>query len=178
MHRPAAIVGVVVGGLSAVVAGSLLALGVTRAMGEPQGKGAVKATARLEVDAKPDCFTVRFFIKNEGDEATKIVYGFGHGGQELVPTIHLFGGRGRAVSITPPIYRYPPFRHMNPDTLSIPAHEEVLYGTYTLGYPPEGRIGRDRMMIQAFFESTERGQRKPIIRVHTEPIPFPPHQAD
>jgi hypothetical protein len=177
MGRPAAIVGVIVGGLSAAVAGSVLTLGVSRAAGEPRAGGAVRATARLEAEAKADCFTVRFFIKNEGDESTEIIYGHGRGGQELVPSIQIFGGGGRSVSITPPIYRYPPFRHMNPDTLRIPAREEVLYGTYTMGYPPEGRLGRDRMMIEAAFEYRERGRREPNLRVHTEPIPFPPLQA-
>ncbi len=105
MGRPAAIVGVVVGGLSAALAGSALTLGGGRALAEPQGKGTVRATARLEVEAKADCFTARFFIKNEGDDATEVVYGHGHGGQELVPTFHIIEEHGGPVSITPPNYR-------------------------------------------------------------------------
>jgi hypothetical protein len=176
MKKPAARVGVLVAVFFTGVAGLFLMLSASRAMGEPQKEGAVKASARLEVDAKPDCFTVRFFLKNESDEAAELVYGYGGGGQELVPTIHIFGEGGRAVTITPPTYAYPQFRHLNPDTLSIPAHKEVLYGTYTMGYPPEGRLAQSRVMIQAYFASNERGQRAPRIRVHTEPIPFPPRQ--
>src|SRR4051812_50190441 len=85
MGRSMAVVGAVVAVLSVGVAGSVSAFGVPPSAGGPQGEGAPKATARLEVEAKPDCFTVRFFIKNEGDEAMEIVYGHGGGGQGLVP---------------------------------------------------------------------------------------------
>lgn len=105
----------------------------------------------------------------------EIVYGHGGGGQTLVPSFEV-GEGGCQVLITPPIYRYPPFRHMRPDTLSIPAHEEVLYGTYTIGYLPEGRVGKGAT-IWAEFEYADRDRRETSLRLRTKPIPFPNRKA-
>jgi hypothetical protein len=45
--------------------------------------------------------------------------------------------------VTPPVYLTPPRRAMRPQLLKIASGQEVLYGTYTMGYPPSERERKD-----------------------------------
>ena len=91
-------------------------------------------TARVEVDAHEHCLTVRFFLKNDGEKEAEVVYGSGGSGMRVVPQFEVAG-----VTITPPVYHRPPRRSMKPDVKRIPAGKEILYGTFTMGYPPVER---------------------------------------
>jgi hypothetical protein len=148
-----------------------IVLAVTGLLGADDGKDQLRATARIEVEAKPDCFSVRFFIKNETNEGFDLAYGAGNGGQTVVPTFAI-----GQIHVTPPIYRFPLKRSLRPNILHFPEHTEVLYGTYTMGYPPENVLDRERQTIQAFIQFQDQGQREPELRLTTPAIPFPPRQ--
>ena len=95
-------------------------------------------TARLEVESHEHCFTVRFFLKNTGEKDIDVVYGAGGGGLQIVPEFQVAG-----LMITPPTYLAPPRRSMRPDVKHVPAGKEILYGTFTMGYPPN-ELDQDR----------------------------------
>ena len=131
-----------------------------------------KASARLEAKACDDCMTVRFLLKNEGEEPLEIVHGHGRSGQSLVPLFRIGD-----TTITPSMYLQSPRRGMQPDILTVPAHKEVLYGTYILASPHgPGLVPEEKKFIEADFEYTPRGQRKPMLRLRAEPIPWPKPQ--
>jgi hypothetical protein len=98
--------------------------------------------ARIEVQPHTSSFTVRLYLKNEGEKEVKVTYGRGGSGMSVVPTLAL--GQFR---ITPPTYLRPPRRSMRPDQISVPAKQEVLYGTLTMGYPPAGQEVKDAPVV-------------------------------
>lgn len=89
--------------------------------------------ARMEVDEHEHCFTVRFFLKNDTDLDVDVTFGRGGSGLEVVPAFHV--GGGRETYITPPTYLGPSKRSLRPNVMQIPAGKEILYGTFTMGYP-------------------------------------------
>jgi len=122
-------------------------------------------TARMEVTAHEQSFTVRFFIKNQGNQDAEVVYGRGGMGMSVVPQFHL-----GELTITPPTYLRPGRRAMAPDKKIIPAGKEILYGTFSMGYPVDGPFGLrpDRTpMGEKITGSIRFGQ--PKISLKTEP---------
>jgi hypothetical protein len=95
-------------------------------------------TARLEVDEHEHCFAVRFFLKNYTDRDVEVEYGRGRSGLEVVPTFSLIAPLSDIWAIHPPTYLRPAHRSLEPDLLRIRAGKEVLYGTFTMGYPRLG----------------------------------------
>ena len=94
---------------------------------------------RIELDEHEHCFTLRFFVKNNGESEAKVTYGRGDSGLEVVPHFRFSG-----LYISPPTYLRPARRSMRPNVRKIPAGTEILYGTFTLGYPQiSRRIRRD-----------------------------------
>lgn len=90
-------------------------------------------TARIEVDEHQHSFSVRFFLRNNTDRDVQVVIGRGRSGMEVVPRFHLNDGSMRIISS--PTYLGPARRSMKPDLRRIPAGTEILYGTFTMGYP-------------------------------------------
>lgn len=105
------------------------------ALSQPPKAGPAKPSlaARMEVDEHEHCFSVRFYLKNETDRDVEVTYGRGNSGLEVVPAFHV--GGSREVYITPPIYLGPSNRALQPNILPIPVGKEILYGTFTMGYP-------------------------------------------
>jgi hypothetical protein len=98
----------------------------------------------------------------------------GHGGKVVVPTFSLGEDGAWLVSITPPIFGYPPYRHMRPDTLRVPSHQEVLHDSYTMGYlDRRALLKRERLTIGANVEFKGQGPRETRLWVRAEPVPFP-----
>ena len=95
---------------------------------------------RIELDQHDHCFTVRFFVKNNGESDAKVTYGRGDSGLEVVPHFRFAG-----LYISPPTYLRLARRALRPNVRKIPATAEILYGTFTLGYPQfSRRLRRDR----------------------------------
>ena len=88
-------------------------------------------TGRIEIKRHDHSFTVKVFLTNQTDEGITVVVGAGGSGKTVAPTFFCGGLR-----VTPPQYLRPPRRSMRPDLFTLAAHAEVLYGSYTLGYPP------------------------------------------
>jgi hypothetical protein len=63
----------------------------------------MKLVARIEVDEHDKAFTVRLFLKNNGDKDAEVAHGYGGGGMSVVPQFDVAG-----LSITPPTYLSPP----------------------------------------------------------------------
>lgn len=91
-------------------------------------------TARIEVEGHDHSFTVRFFLKNSGAHDLDVIYGRGGSGMSVVPQFKVAG-----MTVTPPTYLRPPRRSMTPMRKPVPAGKEILYGTFTMGYPPVER---------------------------------------
>lgn len=104
--------------------------------------------ARLEVDTHRESFTVRLFLANTGNSEQQLVHGHGHGGLGVVPQFRF----GR-YTIDPPRYLVPPSRAMRPDFTVVGAGKEVLYGSWTLGYPPAGDGPRELTATIGFREA-------------------------
>ena len=102
--------------------------------------------ARIEVDEHKHSFTVRFYLKNTGKDEVKVQTGSGGGGMRVVPRFDVAG-----VMINPPTYHRPPRRSMRPDYRVVPAGKEVLYGTFTMGYPPVDKGGDYKMTASITF---------------------------
>ena len=118
-----------------LAAGALLCLAAPGADGQ-QAKGKARADleARITAETHPKSFTVKLYLKNPGDRDVEAVYGHGNGGMTVVPRL-----RVGDYSITPATYTRPPSRAMRPNKKIVPAGQEILYGTFTLGYPPAER---------------------------------------
>jgi hypothetical protein len=128
-------------------------------------------TARIEVDEHEHSFTVRFFLKNNTDRDVEVEYGKGGSGLEVVPSFRLIGRGGLA--IYPPTYIGPARRSLRPNLLRIPAGKEVLYGTFTMGYP---RLGPRREREVEFdgvisFPRPEMTLRTKPVRLKVPPQP-------
>lgn len=118
---------------------------------------------RIEVDEHEHCFTVRFFLKNDGKDEEKVEYGRGGSGLQVVPQF-----RVDFVTITPPTYVSPPRRSMKPDVRSIPAGEEILYGTFTMGYPVLDQGGDKKLTASIYFREL-----KATLRTEPQPLKIP-----
>lgn len=117
-------------------------------------------SARMEVDAHEHCFTVRFFLKNAGKRNIEVIQGRGGRGLETVPQFHL-----GSLTITPPTYLRPPRRSLRSDTRQIPAGSEILYGTFTLGYPP-----LDLLRDEKLFASIDFAELKTSLQTEPQPL--------
>jgi len=96
-------------------------------------------TVRIELDEHEHCFTLRFFVKNNGESEARVTYGRGDSGLEVVPHFRFAG-----LYISPPTHLRPARRALRPNVRKIPASSEILYGTFTLGYPQVSRrLSRD-----------------------------------
>jgi hypothetical protein len=93
-------------------------------------------TGRIEVVPHQHCFTVRFYLNNPTPTDVAVVYGRGRAGLTNVPSFGLRYARSGTMTIQPPIYRHPPHRALRPDTRTVPAKGEILYGEFTMGWPP------------------------------------------
>jgi hypothetical protein len=122
-------------------------------------------TARIEVDEHEHCFTVRFFLKNTGEKDIAVIYGVGGGGLEVVPQFKLAG-----LTVTPPKYLHPPRRSMRPDAKHVPAGEEILYGTFTMGYPP---VERDQDREETLSGSIYFRELKAELRTEPRTLKIP-----
>ncbi|MBC7968402.1 MAG: hypothetical protein H7Z17_21055, partial [Fuerstia sp.] len=94
---------------------------------------AATLTARIEVDEHEHCFTARFFLQNDSVKDLSVTYGRGGRGLEVVPTFHVSDSSN--IFITPPTYLGYPERALRKHAINVPAGKEVLYGTFTMGYP-------------------------------------------
>ncbi len=130
-------------------------------------------TARMEVTAHEQSFTVRFFIKNQGNQDAEVVFGRGGMGMSVVPQFHL-----GELTITPPTYLRPGRRAMAPDKKKIPAGKEVLYGTFTMGYPWEAQQGMrpDRTPMGEKISATIRFAQPKITLDAEAPWPKKPEK--
>ncbi len=120
-------------------------------------------TARMEADEHEHSFTVRFLLRNNTDRDVEVEYGRGRSGLEVVPRFHLMDRSYRVIN--PPTYLGPARRSMRPDLLRIPARKEVLYGTFTMGYP---RL-RQGQEAEVEFEGVIRF-RELELTLRTEPL--------
>ena len=132
--------------------GSACLLSANLASGQPSEGVPAKSSlaARMVVDEHEHCFTVRFFLKNDSDRDVEVTYGRGGSGLEVVPVFRL-GGSGD-VYITPPTYLRPASRALRPDVMPIPAGKEILYGTFTMGYPPVEREREEKLSAVIHFK--------------------------
>lgn len=157
-----------------------LLVGVAALAGSPGGFAADGDTvaARVEVEAKADCFVIRFFVRNDGDDDVEAIVGYGGGGKE-VATFDLTTGT-LSLSITPPVFRRPASRSMRPDIQVFPAGREVLYDTYVLGFPPSEAAGGGGMTapgeptLVGHIDLLRANRQPPRLRLRTKPVPFPP----
>jgi len=117
--------------------------------------------ARMEVEEHEHCFTVRFFLKNDSDRDAEVTYGRGDKGLEVVPKFHLGGGRD--IYITPPTYIGLPNRSLQPNVMPIPAGKEILYGTFTMGYPRSVKETVEELSATIRF-------REPAEALETKPV--------
>jgi len=80
-----------------------------------------------------------------------------------------------SVWIEPAVYRRPPRRTMEPNTTTVPANGEALYGEFTMGWPP-GFGGRYRDgTLSAYF--TARGCDAPLPSRGT-PLQWREHRVE
>ena len=138
---------------------------VATASSQPPDADAVSPTltARMEADGHGHSFTVRFFLKNNTDRDVDVEYGKGRSGLEVVPRFYLKDRSYRVIN--PPTYLGPSNRALRPDLMRIPAGKEVLYGTFTMGYPP--LLPRELREIE--FEGVINFP-KPNLTLRTEPV--------
>lgn len=130
-----------------------------------------KVSARIEVEGTEKCFTVRFYIKNDEEKDIEVIVGRGRTGRKVI-TLHYEQG-GYALEITPPVFKQPGSRSMRPDLVKLPAHEEVLYDTYRLGFPDDDKgmkaPGKATMRGEIVFDiPNERAQ----LTLRTKVVPF------
>lgn len=131
---------------------------------DPQGeRGKPALSARIAVDEHEHSFTVRFFLKNEGKADERVVYGRGGSGLQVVPMFHL-----GSITISPPTYLLPPRRSMASNTRPIPAGKEILYGTFTMGYPLVRKAGEEKLTASIYFREL-----KTTIRTEAQMLKIP-----
>jgi hypothetical protein len=143
--------------------GGACLLSADPASSQPPKAAPAKPTlaARIEVDEHEYCFTVRFLLKNDSDRDAEVTYGRGDKGLEVVPMFHLGGGRD--IYITPPTYLGLPKRSLQPNVAPIPAGKEILYGTFTMGYPrSEKETVEDLSATIQFREPAQTFETKPV----------------
>ncbi len=121
------------------------------APGHGQKADGPKPALKARIEARPHeaAFSVLFYLKNEGDKDVEVVYGRGGAGMEVVPRLYV-----GEFQVTPPTYLRPPSRSLRPNKLRVPASKEILYGTFTMGYPPAGRKGKD-VSVTAYISFNE-----------------------
>ena len=108
-------------------------------------------SGRIEVVAREHSFTVRFYLRNHTAKDAAVLYGHGGAGITEVPMLNLRYGRSMSVWIKPPVYHHPPRRTMEPNTTTVPANGEALYGEFTMGWPPGvGERVREGMLSARF----------------------------
>lgn len=136
--------------------------------GVAEGKDENKLKARMEVDEHEQSFTVRFFIKNESEEDQKVMMGRGGAGMSVVPHFRLSD-----MTITPPTYLMPPRRSLKPDYRNIPAGKEILYATFTMGYPYRAEAKEEQISATIIFldpnltlQTTEQPLKIPASAIH------------
>ena len=130
-------------------------------------------TGRIEIVPHEFCFTVRFYLENHGSQDVRIEYGQGHEGLTNVPNFYLTLDNSASMTISPPVYRWPQFRHMRPDIKIVPAKKETLYGEFTMGWPTgfDDRHHEGKMYANSSFnkEVFRVGQR---YSIRTPEVPF------
>jgi hypothetical protein len=117
-----------------LAAGALLCLAAPGADGQEGKKARAELTARITVETQKQGFTVKLYLKNPGDKEVEVVYGRGNAGMTVLPRLDVGD-----YFITPAVYTRPPSRAMRPNKKIVPAGQELLYGTFTVGYPPAER---------------------------------------
>ncbi len=119
---------------------------------------------RIVVDHHEHCFTLRFFVKNNGESEAKVIYGRGDSGLENVPHFRFAG-----LYISPPTYLRPSRRALRPNVRTIQAGAEILYGTFTLGYPQISRRirrdGDDELSAFIRFPDTKKTLYAPVQKL-------------
>jgi hypothetical protein len=120
-----------------------------------------RLAARITVEEHEHSFTVRLYLRNDGREDVQVMYGRGGEGMRNVPQLAVGG-----LSITPPTYLRPVRRSLRPDTMTVPAGKEVLYGTFTQGYPPRQGLGRDDKLVASIsFPELRVSVQAPAVRL-------------
>jgi hypothetical protein len=114
-------------------------------------------TGRIDLEQHKESFTVRFYLRNTTAKDVDVVYGMGGGGKSVVPTLTVTAG-STTMFIHPPTYHYPPRESMKPDKQTIPAGKEILYGTFTMGYPPLGPSVDKEVSLDAVIHFQELKQ--------------------
>lgn len=156
--------------LAVLVVMAILAVGPVSGQNAIPDPQAPKLGARLELDCEKSSFTARLFVKNLSDKDIPVIYGAGGMGMSNVPSFHLGD-----LTIAPPTYLRPGRPSMRPDTKLIPAGKEILYGTYTMGYPE----GFGQVNVGGFPGNTRRDQihasisfREWKVHLTTDPKPL------
>src|SRR5262245_20400749 len=104
-------------------------------------------SARVEIDEHENSFTVRFFLKNTSEKDIEVVIGSVRSGLLVLPQFHVC-----EVTSHPPTYSRPPRRSMKNDVRQVPACKEILYGTFTMGYPPTARASTEKLTAVIEFK--------------------------
>ncbi|MCE9554689.1 MAG: hypothetical protein K8T91_15135 [Planctomycetes bacterium] len=128
-------------------------------------------SGRIELDAHEHCFIARFFLKNNGKTDTEVLCG-GMNGMSVVPRFKL-----DLMTITPPTYLLPPRRREDPKTIKLPAGKEVLYGTFTMGYPPPFRATHDREREESISAYITFSERRETVRTESQRLKIPAPKA-
>lgn len=120
-------------------------------------------SARVELDEHEHSFTVRLFLKNAGEKDIDVVTGTGGSGLRVVPQFNV-----GEITIHPPRYSRPGRRSGKEDLRTVPAGKEILYGTFTMGYPPSDRARTEK--LTAFIEFKEL---KATLRTEPQELKIP-----
>ena len=120
-------------------------------------------SARVEIDEHEHSFTVRFFLKNTAEMDVEVVIGHGSSGMRVVPQFDVGN-----ITIHPPTYSTPPRRSMSPDKRQVPAGKEILYGTFTMGYPPIDKARTDKLTAVIQFKEL-----KATLRTEPQELKIP-----
>jgi hypothetical protein len=129
------------------VAAVIVCLGCAALLGRGQDpKGKPTLSVRMKVEPHDHCFIVHFYVKNIGTTDQEVETGRGGGGMRVVPTFDVAD-----VTVHPSTFTRPPRRSMRPDLRTLPAGKEILYGTFTMAYPPVEKEREAPMTASIYF---------------------------
>lgn len=119
---------------------------------------------RIIIACHEESFTMKFFIRNEAKTSIKLIRGHGSGGIANVPGLHWAG-----YYITSPTYLRN-FAHVHPEYVEVPAGQEVLYGSFTMGYPPEIDFAKDWKVFAGLNIHCETGKRNRYFSIRSQDL--------
>ena len=117
---------------------------------------------RIMITCHEESFTMKFFIRNEAKTKIKLIRGHGSGGIAKAPGLHWAG-----YYITSPTYLRN-YAHMHPEYVEIPAGEEVLYGSFTMGYPPGTDFAKDWKVFAGLNIHGEAGKKRQYFSIRSQ----------